>query len=156
MLQARPRKGGAARVVVAVGSGIALLALVALVYSGSNDMGGTLAEKGQDDSSAKAKPKAAAPMTPAQRDKIFGEIKSLKAKISTEESQASKLDSTVTEEEGSIKSVLLKAKKMEVEAVKAKHHAVQRKQKVCVLMCGCVDVDVYVWSCVCGWGFELV
>jgi hypothetical protein len=46
------------------------------------------------------------------------------------QAKASKLDQTVTEEERSIKQVLLKAKKMEEEADKARAKARERKQKV--------------------------
>jgi len=50
--------------------------------------------------------------------------------VCVRQAQASKLDKTVREEEGTIKEVVLKAKKMEEEAQKAKKKAVERTQKV--------------------------
>ena len=46
------------------------------------------------------------------------------------QAKASKLDKTVAEEDSSIKSVLLTAKKMEEESERARAHAVEQKHKV--------------------------
>ena len=46
------------------------------------------------------------------------------------QAKASKLDKTVAEEDSSIKSVLLTAKKLEEAAEKARVHAVEQKHKV--------------------------
>jgi hypothetical protein len=49
-IQARSHKGSAARASVAVGAALLLLAMVALVYSGSSNTDGALVEKGKTES----------------------------------------------------------------------------------------------------------
>jgi hypothetical protein len=49
-MQARSHKGSAARASVAVGTALLLLAMVALVYSGSSNTDGSLVEKGKTES----------------------------------------------------------------------------------------------------------
>ena len=49
-MQARSRKGSAARASVAVGAALLLLAMVALVYSGSSNTDGALVENGKTES----------------------------------------------------------------------------------------------------------
>lgn len=145
-----------------MGAGIALLAVIAMVFSGDGDSR-TLAEASQAEAAvAVAKPPSApkVALTASDRQRMHSQISSLKAKVESEEvskleqtvqvacaqkgtvtckrivivcvrqAKASKLDKIVREEEGTIKEVVLKAKKMEEEAQKAKKKAVERTQKV--------------------------
>ena len=75
----------------------------------------------------------AAPIAP-DRQQMKSEIAMLKSKVLDDETKASKLDKSVTEEESSIKQVLYTAKKMEKESLKAKDHALKRGTEATKLM----------------------
>jgi len=138
------RKGRVVRAAVAVGAGIALVAVIAVVFVGDGVTGRALTEKSNAEASS-ASAKSAAPkvvlttkakattavvvLTASDRKHMRSKISSLKATVESEQAQASKLDKTVRDEEGTIKDVVLKAKKMEEEAIKANKKAVERKQK---------------------------
>ena len=83
-----PRKGSMARSSAVLGTGILLIALVVLVFSGTAGTGGSLAEKGHSEkhaaAAAKVAPKQKA-LTASQRAHDISEIKSLKAKIRQEQ-----------------------------------------------------------------------
>ena len=95
--QVRARQGrpGKRRVALAAGTGLVLLALVAVAFSGGHaSLGGALAEKGQDAATASAPAAKAATTSLAARDltaekeRVRAEIKSIDKQIETEQARA--------------------------------------------------------------------
>jgi hypothetical protein len=85
-VRARQGQSPGPRAALAAGTGLVLLGLVAVAFSGGHaDLGGALAEKGQD--AATASPPAAALLT-AEKERVRSEIKSIDKQIETEQARA--------------------------------------------------------------------
>jgi hypothetical protein len=85
-------------------------------------------------SAGTSQPAAPKVLIAPDRQQMKSEIAMLKSKVLDDETKASKLDKSVTEEESSIKQVLYTAKKMEKESLKAKDHALKRGTEATKLM----------------------
>ena len=81
-------------------------------------------------SGPKTAPADPANLTPAARSHAQSRITGLKAEVEAEQHKASGLDATVSDEAAMIRDALLKAKKMQREATRAKTKAVERRQQV--------------------------
>ena len=81
-------------------------------------------------SGPKTAPADPANLTPAARSHAQSRITGLKAEVEAEQQKASRLDATVSDEAAMIRDALLKAKKMQREATRAKTKAVERRLQV--------------------------
>ena len=81
-------------------------------------------------SGPKTAPADPANLTPAARSHAQSRITGLKAEVEAEQQKASRLDATVSDEAAMIRDALLKAKKMQREAARARTKAVERRLQV--------------------------